>query len=82
MIGRSIYDNPWRYRHIDSVIYNDIDNRISKYDIVMKYLDYVEYIHKDGTDMDIGKVSCPIFYLLKGMLGSGEFRINLNNLVF
>ena len=70
MIGREAYDNPWKFRKADSEIFNSIDQKLNRKQIVYEYADYCQkYIeeHPDelGTGL-FGEMAKPMTNLFAG----------------
>ena len=42
MIGRAMMNNPWMFRHADDLFYHTEGPRLTRREVVMKYVDYVE----------------------------------------
>lgn len=42
MIGREAYDNPWKFRKADSLIFGKEDPKISRNDLIYKYAEYCQ----------------------------------------
>ena len=55
MIGREAYDNPWKFRNADSIIFNKIDPKLNRKEIVYKYADYCQkYIEEHSDEIGTG----------------------------
>lgn len=42
MIGRAVMQNPWMFRHADECFYQTPGPHLTRRQIVMNYIDYVE----------------------------------------
>ena len=55
MIGREAYDNPWKFRNADSIIFNKIDPKLNRKEIVYRYADYCQkYIEEHSDEIGTG----------------------------
>ncbi|CAM9281739.1 unnamed protein product [Choristocarpus tenellus] len=94
MVGRAAYNNPWAFRHADSVIFGSQDQGLTRREIVHSYLDCFdtfmeEFVNHrkqlpDGMGkerLSTGLMLKPITFLSSGFKGSRRFRQELNDLV-
>ena len=84
MIGREAYDNPWKFRNVDSFIFGKNDPKISRKELVYKYADYCQkYVdmHKDkvGSGM-VSELIKPMTNLFTGEKYNKVFTNKLNEI--
>ena len=70
MIGREAYDNPWKFRKADSEIFNSIDQKLNRKQIVYEYADYCQkYIEEHPEELGtglFGEMAKPMTNLFSG----------------
>ena len=77
MIGRYAWDNPWVFGDTDHIIFGNKCNKISRIELVEKYLNYAQkYIKLGHTQRRIVK---PLFNILYSYNGSKYWKQELNS---
>ena len=82
MVGREAYDNPLMLNSIDKEIYKETDNSLSRTEILIKLLPYIQSEVNKGTK--ITHVTRHIMGLFRGFHGAKDIRkylVSLNNAV-
>mgnify|MGYP001259790686 CR=1 FL=1 len=79
MIGRTIYENPFMLKDVESDIYGSIPETNSKKDVLAKYLEYVEKKLSEGHDL--GKMMKHLFGLSRGDRYAKSFRIKILEII-
>ncbi|MDC0590849.1 tRNA dihydrouridine(20/20a) synthase DusA [Gammaproteobacteria bacterium] len=82
MVGREAYDNPQMLNSIDKEIYKETDNSLSRTEILIKLLPYIQSEVNKGTK--ITHVTRHIMGLFRGFHGAKDIRkylVSLNNAV-
>ena len=46
MIGRSVMQNPWLFRHADELFYHSTGPNLTRREILNRYIDYVERLEE------------------------------------
>jgi tRNA-dihydrouridine synthase A len=72
MIGREAYQNPFLLSQIDSVIFGDIKNKLTRLDYLENYIPYMESELRKGTPLQ--HMTRHILGLFKGEPGGKHFR--------
>ena len=79
MIGRSVYENPFMLKDVESDIYGSIPITSSKKDVLGKYLEYVEKKLSEGHDL--GRMMKHLFGLSRGDKYAKSFRIKILEII-
>ena len=79
MIGRSVYENPFMLKDVESNIYGSIPITSSKKDVLVKYLEYVEKKLSEGHDL--GRMMKHLFGLSRGDKYAKSFRIKILEII-
>ena len=79
MIGRSVYENPFMLKDVESNIYGSIPITSSKKDVLGKYLEYVEKKLSEGHDL--GRMMKHLFGLSRGDKYAKSFRIKILEII-
>ena len=79
MIGRSVYENPFMLKDVESDIYGSIPITSSKKDVLRKYLEYVEKKLYEGHDL--GRMMKHLFGLSRGDKYAKSFRIKILEII-
>lgn len=57
MIGREAYENPWKFRNADSQVFDKVDPKINRKELVYQYADYCRsFIDKNTNKLSGGLV--------------------------
>ncbi|MFT6058471.1 MAG: tRNA-dihydrouridine synthase A [Pseudohongiellaceae bacterium] len=80
MIGREAYQNPFLLSQIDSVIFGDTKNRLTRLDYLENYIPYMESELRKGTPLQ--HMTRHILGLFKGEPGGKHFRRYLSENAF
>ena len=72
MIGREAYSNPYLFSSVDQEFYNDNQEIIGCFEVVRRYLPYVEHELKQGTRLR--HLIRPLIGLFQGMPGARQWR--------
>lgn len=82
MIGRCAYNNPWNMYKADEMIFNKSPPRLTRYEILEDYMNYVERLNSvREKNYSLAIVTSPIYAFMKGCKNVSEFRRSLNELV-
>lgn len=82
MVGREAYDNPLMLNSIDKEIYKETENSLTRTEILIKLLPYIQSEVNKGTK--ITHITRHIMGLFKGFHGAKDIRkylVSLNNAV-
>lgn len=82
MVGREAYDNPLMLNSIDKEIYNEKENSLTRTEILIKLLPYIQSEVNKGTK--ITHITRHIMGLFRGFHGAKDIRkylVSLNNAV-
>ena len=82
MVGREAYDNPLMLNSIDKEIYKETENSLTRTEILIKLLPYIQSEVNKGTK--ITHITRHIMGLFRGFHGAKEIRkylVSLNNAV-
>jgi len=80
MLGREVYDNPFILTMVDSDIFAETFNPISRSDVLIKLLPYIQLEIEEGTP--ISHITKHLMGLFKGFNGAKNLRkylVSLNN---
>ena len=80
MLGREVYDNPFILTVVDSDIFTETFNPISRSDVLLKLLPYIQLEIEEGTP--ISHITKHLMGLFKGFNGAKNLRkylVSLNN---
>jgi tRNA-dihydrouridine synthase A len=72
MVGREAYQNPFLLSQIDSVVFGDIENSLTRLDYLENYIPYMESELRKGTPLQ--HMTRHILGLFKGEPGGKHFR--------
>lgn len=76
MIGREAYQNPWMLAEVDSALYGMDKQAISRDDVILQLLPYVERQLARGTQLN--HITRHILGLYQGVPGARKFRRHLS----
>ena len=82
MVGREAYDNPLMLNSIDKEIYKETENSLTRTEILIKLLPYIQSEVNKGTK--ITHITRHIMGLFRGFHGAKDIRkylVSLNNAV-
>ncbi|MFK7815617.1 MAG: tRNA dihydrouridine(20/20a) synthase DusA [Gammaproteobacteria bacterium] len=80
MVGREVYDNPFFLSDIDELIYADTASSLSRFDVLDKYLLYVQSQLDKGIPLKI--MAQHVFGLFNGMPGARAWRRHLSENIY
>ena len=79
MLGRASYENPMMLEDVDSEIFGEPKNRISRIDILREYLNYLEDL--DDPKIRLNQVLKHIYGLNKGLKNARKYRYEINQIM-
>ncbi len=80
MVGREVYDNPYFLSDIDELIFNDSTLKLTRFDVLDKYLHYVQIQLDKGVPLKV--MAQHIFGLFNGLPGARAWRRYLSENIY
>jgi len=80
MVGREAYQNPFLLSQIDSVVFGDTENRLTRLNYLENYIPYMESELRKGTPLQ--HMTRHVLGLFKGEPGGKQFRRYLSENAF
>jgi tRNA-dihydrouridine synthase len=85
MVGRAAYQSPWILSDVDRLLYDDVNQNLSRREVMHRYIVYGElylkneYLirHSNSTKSTVRALLKPLFWMFKGLQNGSMFRRTL-----